>query len=350
MSQLPDDVRQRYGLPPGVPVCRAEAGADGRVRLATGAFHTVPVPSSLAWAAWDRPVVVAGGTVRLTVQGAFVGRGSPVRAVLKDARNRTLGRAEGAMHRDRATLAFAVDRGASDRDPGGVLAAADVELPELGLQAVSAPLRVFPFAELDRAEWGQAEAREGDPVVLSCRVTGSRAGVERLEGRLATVQVVRGEDDGGAGGLDTLFEPVVALRAPVRGGRVEATWRVGFDAEGRGRLATQADLDAAAERTGAEAESYARPRWRFRVDLAGLEAESGDLAYRDWVEFAFTGADEAPYADLGVTVEHPDGARTEATTGGDGVVRIEPAPPGPYRVVEVREPDPETASPSGEPA
>ena len=317
---------------------RVAPGADGRVRLETGAFHTVPMPSSLAWAAWDRPVVVAGGTVRLTVQAAFVGRGSPLRVTLKDARDRTIGRAEGAVHRDRATVALAVDARAADRDPGGVLAAADVELPELGLSVVSAPLRVLPFAELDRAEWGQAEAREGDPVVLSCRVTGSRAGVERLEGRLSTVQVLRGEDGGGAEGLDALFEPVVALRVPVRDGRVETTWRVGFDAEGRSQLATQAELDAAAERTGAEPATYAPPLWRFRVDLAGLEAKSPDLAYRDWVEFAFTGADDEPYADLGVTVEHPDGRRTEATTGDDGVVRVEPAPPGPYRVVEIREP------------
>lgn len=333
-----DNVRDRYGLPPDTPVRRAEPGPDGRVRLSTGTFHTVPVRSSLEWAAWDRPVVVAGGTVHLTVQGAFVGRGSPVRVTLKDARDRTVGRAEGAVHRDRAVLAVAVDRKAADRDPGGVLAAADVELPELGLKAVSAPLRVLPFAELDRAAWGQTEAREGDPVTLSCRVTGSYAGVERLEGRTAEVVVLRGED-GEEAGADALFEPVVWLRVPVRDGRVEATWRVGYDAEGRAQLATQAELDEAAERAGAEPDRYAPPLWRFRVHLAGLEAESADLAYRDWVAFTFTDADDEPYADLGVTVEHPDGARTEATTGPDGVVRVEPAPPGPYRVVEVREPD-----------
>ena len=341
MPSDPRDPRERYGLPPETPVRRAEAGPDGRVEVSPGTFYTVRLASSLEWATWDRPVVVAGGTARLTVQGAFVGEGSPLQAVLKDARNRTVGRAEGAVHRDRAVVEVAVDARAAERDPDGVLAAADVELPELGLSVVSAPLLVLPFAELVAAEWGQAEAREGDPVALSCRVTGSRAGVERLEGYVATVQISRGDGDGEPG-VGSLFEPVVALRVPVRDGRLEATWRVGFDAQGRSRLATQAELDAAAERSGAEPERYARPVWRFAVDLAGLAAASGDLAYQDWVEFAFFDEAEAPYVGLEVTVEHPDGGRTEATVGEDGVVRVEPAPPGPYRVVQVVEPTDET--------
>ena len=100
---------------------------------------------------------------------------------------------------------------------------------------------------------------------------GAREGAKRLEGRVAEVDILRGDEGrGGAGGagLASLFEPVATLRVPVRDGRIEAQWRVGYDAGGKARIATQAELDAAASRTGAEAERYARPAWRFRVRLA----------------------------------------------------------------------------------
>ena len=337
-----DEIRRRYGLPPGTRVVRSRGPVGEPVRVTPDAFHYREVESELHGGTWDRPVVVAGTTVHLTAQGVAVGEGSPVAVTLKDARNRTAGRGGGPMHRDRAVVAVEVDRRAAEREPDGALCAADVELPELGLKVVSAPLLVLPYAALDRAAWGQVEARDGDAVALSCRVTGSAAGVERLEGQTAEVEVLRGgeggADEGGAAGV--LFEPVATLRVPVTDGCVEAVWRVGYDAEGKAQIATQAELDEAAARSGGAAAQYARPAWRFRVRLAGLEAESGLLRYRDRVEFEFRRDDGEPYEGLVAVVEHPDGARTEHTVGTDGLIRVEPAPPGLYAVVEVREPEP----------
>ena len=338
MAPLSDDaVRQRYGLAPDAAVRRVRS-ADGRVTASPDSFTVAELDSALEWGAWGRPVVVAGGTVTLAVRGTFVGEGAPVEVTLRDARNRVVGRGTGAMHRDRAEVEVIVDRQAASREPDGVLAAADVEVRDLGLKLVSAPLLVLPFAELTDARWDVAEAREGDDVELACRVTGSRAGVERLSRYTAEIEVIRGDE-----GEDAVFEPVVTLRAPVVDGRIAVRWRVGFDAEGRVALATQADYDAEAERTGAEAARYARPAWRFRVRLAGLAAESSEMGYRDYIEFAFTDASGDPYDKLDVVIEHPDGSRTEHTAGPDGIVRVEPAPAGPYVIAEITEPPPESA-------
>ena len=331
-----DGVRQRYGLPPETRIVRLTPDGVGRVRIEPDAFGLVEVESTLERAVWDRQIVVAGGTVRLSVQGAFVGEGSPVRVVLRDGRDRLVGRGTGRMHRDRAVVEVEVDRRAADRDPDGALCAADVELTELGLAVVSAPLLVLPYAELRDARWSEAEARDGDEVELSCRLSGSPAGVEGAGREVADVEVFRGDEgaSGGAGGagLGSVFEPVVTLRVPVVDGRLSARWRVGYDAEGKARIATQMELDAVAERTGAEAERYARPVWRFRVWLAGLVAESGEMGYQDWVELELVDADGAPVADTPYVVYLADGTTREGALGADGRAREDDVPPGPVRI------------------
>ena len=340
-----DEIRRRYGLPPGTRVVRLRPDALGRVRVDPDAFAYVEVDSSLEWATWERPAVVAGGAVWLTAQGAFVGEGAPLVVTLKDARNRTVGRGRARVHRDRAVVEVEVDRRAAERDPDGVLCAADVEIADLGLTVVSAPLLVLPFAELRDARWGAAEARDGDVVELSCRLSGSAAGVERAGRETAEVVVLRG-DEGGAGGLASASEPVATLRAPVVDGRVSVQWRVGYEPEGKARIATQAELDAIAERSGGAAGRYARPAWRFRVRLAGLEAESAEMGYRDHVDLAWGAGTDWPAGGAAVEVRLADGSTREETLGGDGRLRLDDVPPGPVEALfgpdpRVWEPPPE---------
>ena len=328
MARRDDETRKRYGLSLEARVRDIE-GHDPAdpVRIEPDSFTVVTVRSSLEWAAWDRPVVVAGGTVRLTVRGTFVGEGAPVAVTLRDARNRVVGWGEGPMHRDRAVVDVDVDRQTAAREPDGVLAAADVEVHDLGLTLVSAPLLVLPFAELTGAAWGAPEARDGDDVGLSCRLTGTAAGVERAGRETAEVEVLRGDE-----GPDAVFEPVATLRAPVADGRISVRWQVGLGPNAKAEIATQPALDEAASRTGAEPGRYARPAWRFRVRLVGLEAESPDLGYRDHVDLAW-GDGERPAAGAPVEVRLADGTTREESLGDDGRLRLADVPPGPVQAL-----------------
>ena len=327
MPRLTDDeVRRRYGLAPDARVEHASGPADKPARLTPDSFTVYRVESALAWAAWDRPVAVAGTTARLTVQGAFVGEGSPTAVTLRDARDRTVGRGAGPMHRDRVTVDVEVDRQAAAREPDGVLCAADVELTELGLKTVSGPLLVLPFAELVGARWGTDRAVEGDVVSLSCRVEGSAAGVERLGRERAEVAVfVRTET-----GETPMDEPVVVLRTRAEGGRVELDWAATLALD-RWDLPSQAELDAEADRAGAargsEGYVYDRPHLVFRVRLAGLEAESGPLAVDDWVELRhYVGG--TPAAGCAYTLTLADGAERAGALDADGSAREDRLPPG----------------------
>ena len=343
-----DEIRRRYGLPPGTRIVRSRGPVGERVRLRPDAFHYREVESELHGGTWDRLVVVAGTTVHLTAQGLAVGEGSPVRVTLRDARNRVVGRGEGRMHRDRAVVAVDVDRRAAERDPDGVLCAADVELPELKLKVVSAPLLVLPYAALTRAEWGADRVEEGGTVGLSCRVEGSRAGVERLSRERAEVAVLV-RTDAGAAPLD---EPVASFRVPVTDGRVGVEWTatLGLD---RWALLSQAGLDAEADRRGlprgTEGYVYDRPHLVFRVRLAGLEAESGPLAVDDWVRLRHT-VGGAPAAGVGYTLTLPDGTERGGALDDEGSALEDGLPPGAVHVRYDAPPPPATPSDDDVPA
>lgn len=341
-----DEVRQRYGLAPDARVRRSSGPADRPLRLTPDSFTIHQVESSLEWAVWDRAVAVAGTTARFSVQGALVGEGSPTTVTLKDARNRTAGRGAGPMHRDRAVVAVEIDRQTAAREPDGVLCAADVALTELELKIVSAPLLVLPFAELIDARWSADRTVEGETVGLSCRIEGSRAGVERLGREPAEVAVfVRTES-----GTAPLDEPVVTLRAQAEGGRIEMQWQATLALD-RWDLLSQAELDAEAARRGLPAGQppylYDRPHLVFRVRLAGLEAESGPLAVDDWIELHHTVGGK-PAASRSYALTLADGTTRKGSLGDDGTAREDSLPPG--DAVVAYEPAPPAPAGAGPPA
>ena len=325
-----DEVRRRYGLAPDARIYRTSGPADKPLRLTPDSFTLHQVDSSLEWAVWDRPVAVAGTTAHLSVQGAFVGEGSPLDVTLKDGRNQTAGRGTGPMHRGRAVVSVEVDRQTAAREPDGVLCAADVRLTELGLKAVSAPLLVLPFAELVDARWSTDRTAEGETVGLSCRVEGTAAGVERLSREPAEVAVFARTASGAA----PLDEPIVALRTQAEGGRVEVEWMATLALD-RWDLPSQAELDAEAARRGLPVGQppyvYDRPHLVFRVRLARLEAESGPLAVDDWTELKLAVSGE-PASGRPYTLTLADGTVREGTLDGDGTALEDGLPPGPVSV------------------
>lgn len=319
-----DDVRRRYGLPPDAAVCRADVGPDGRVRLDPDSFTLATVTPRFEWAAWDRPTVVAGHPARLTVQCTWVGEGNPVEVVLKDARNRTVGRAETAMYGSRAVVGVPVAREAEG------VAAADVRLPDIGLAGTSGPLLVLPWIELS-PRWEQdgaptQTAREGGVVSLVVGVDARRDLLADLEGAPVRLTVRAGE----------LAEPIVELRGAVRDREVRVDWRAALPGA-RLDMARQALLDRAADRAGAPRGEppyrYRRPALSFTAELHGVEAASPDLPFADAltlsvVDLAAGGA----AADRPVTLTWPDGSVEEQALDADGRLVVEEAMPGPVEV------------------
>lgn len=325
-----DDVRQRYGLAPDARIRRSSGPADKPLRLTPDSFTVHEVESTLEWSAWERAVVVAGTTVNLTVQGAFVGEGSPLSVSLHDARGAALGRGASPMYRDRAFVAVDISRQAAAREPDGVLCAADVTLTELKLGMVSAPLLVLPFAQLVDAQWGSERAAEGETVSIRCRVEGSAAGVERLGREPAQVAVfVRSESE-----TAPFDEPVASFQVQADRGQIRAEWAatLGLDRWG---LLSQAQHDAEAARVGAvrgePPHVYDRPHLVFRVRLAGIEVESPPLAIDDSVNLVRTNALGEPVPDARYVLTLADGSTRAGTLDAAGTAHELGLPPGPVR-------------------
>ena len=318
------EARRRYGLPPDATVRRADVGPDGTVRLEPDSFTLATLPSRLEWAAWDRPTVVAGEAARLTVQGTWVGEDNPVDVALKDARNRTVGRASTTISRSRVVVEVPVSRDAEGA------AVADVRLPDLGLSVTSGPLLVLPWIEL-APRWEQdgapaKVAREGGVASLVVGVDARRDLLPTLEGAAVRLTVHVGDPP----------EPVVELRGTVRDREVRVDWRTTLPGA-RLDIVRQAVLDRAADRAGTPRGEppyrYVRPALSFAAELHGVVAVSPDLPFADMLGLSVADlAAGGAASGRAVSLTWPDGSTEEHTLDADGRLALDTALPGPVEV------------------
>ena len=319
-----DDIRQRYGLGPDAQVQRARAGADGRVRLVPDSFTVVTLESALEWAAWDRPVAVAGSVATLSVRGRWVGEGAPVEVEATDARGRRVARAKGPMHRDETAVEVPIPR-----DTEGVVVA-QARIADLGLKVTSGPLVVLPWIELaprwERDGAPASVAPDGQPVTLVVGVDARRDLLPRLEGAPVRLAVAVGEPP----------EPVVELRGVVQDREVRVDWQASLP-HPRLDIARQALLDRAADRAGAPRGEppyrYERPALSFTAELHGVVASSDPLPVADALALSVVDlATGAAAASRPVTLVWPDGTAEEHTLDADGRLEIDEGLPGPVEV------------------
>ncbi|WP_420457089.1 hypothetical protein [Rubrivirga sp.] len=324
-SPTDDEIRQRYGLPPGTRIVRSRGPVGERVRLDPDSFHYRVIESELVWAAWDRPVAVAGQTARLTVQGVAVGEGAPVRADVTDARGRRVARAEALMYRDAVVVDVPIPR----QTEGVAVAVARID--DLGLEVTSGPLVVLPWIELS-PRWERdgrpAEvATPDEPVTLVVGVDARRDLLPKLEGAAVRLAVRVGE----------LSEPVVELRGVVRDREVRVDWRAVLPGA-RLDIARQALLDRAADRAGAPRGEppyrYERPALSFAADLHGVVAVSPPLPVAEPVTLSVVNlaAGGGPAAGREVTLEWPDGSTETQSLDAHGRLALDDVLPGPVEV------------------
>ena len=189
--------------------------------------------------------------------------------------------------------------------------------------------------------WERDEARVGEAVGMSARCVGV------ADGELALFEVWR-ETAGADGSCER--EKVWGAMGEVNGGRIESAapfvlaWPKtdGVPSERAVPLATTDAPppdplhDEANGRAGTESDLERPPTYIVEVSVGGVHrAHGGALRIQDWIEIEVVDAGDSPLARASYTIELGDGSRVSGTTDSRGVARIDPAPPGVFRIVDV---------------
>jgi hypothetical protein len=263
----------------------------------TDTSHVVQLSSAIERVEWTRRRAAPGGAVGLTVRTVFCGDGAPIRLRLLDATGTRHARLSGTLYDNRLRVDLRVPTEAK----GGLVAA--VSMPEHGCSAESPALQVTEPVRVRGAQWSRETVGRGEAVTMTAETRGA------VDGRRARIRIFEFDDSGA-------HLPVTRMRTRVDRERVEAAWR--FEYPGNvTEIVPEAEAPA----------GYVPPEYFFRVDVGGVTAESGRLAFRDTVTLEHRTAAATRYE-----AHLADGTIRTGRTDADGRAVLEDVPPGPVDV------------------
>ncbi|MDP2365632.1 MAG: hypothetical protein Q8M94_17935, partial [Ignavibacteria bacterium] len=134
------------------------------------------------------------------------------------------------------------------------------------------------------------------------------------EGSEAEIQIWEHDSDG-AHDLITKF-PVA-----VKNKKIEADWEYEY----------HEDTDDIPSKEETE-KGYNPPEYFFRVNIAGVSADSGLLEFKDWIEIKLVGSDGNPVKDTAFKIKLPDGKDKQGKLDSNGYAKIEDIPPGKFKI------------------
>lgn len=161
-----------------------------------------------------------------------------------------------------------------------------------------------------KAEWSKKQARDGETVKMLVET----AGIE--DGAKATFVIWERD----ANKADQRIATVKDVE--VKGNKVEADWQyVYVDEDEEEQPSQQAGSD-----------KYYSPAYFFTVSVAGMQARSSILEYKDYVELSLKSSNGQPIADARYRVFLSDGQVREGCLDSNGYRKIEKVPPGKWGV------------------
>ncbi len=268
----------------------------------TGQSKKVTLPSSIEQVMWSKRLAAVGGVVGLEVHTLYIGSNSEIQIELSDATGKTLGKFSERTAGNRFWAPIRVPDGARDE------LYATVKLPKHGLQKKSSPLHVVPPVQISNAKWDKSEARRGDTVKLTTDVKGVPDGVESV------IEIYEHDSDGA-------HELVSKFQVPVKNKKIEAEWEFEY----------HDDTDSIPSAHETE-KGYRAPDYFFRVNVAEVMAESGLLAFRDWLQMELKDDSGNPYPNEEYVLTFADGTSKKGKLDDQGEAKVDNVPPGKVNV------------------
>ncbi len=266
----------------------------------TNKINKVNLESSIDRVVWTAGIGCAGAKIGLEVNTHFVGNNSDIKIEITDKSGKVFETIKSKISANFLQTQVVVPDKAKDE------LYAEVKLSKHGINKKSNCLYVYPAVEIKNLKWDKKEARRGDVLKLTADINNYYEGAE------AEIQIWEYDSDG-AHDLITKF-PVI-----IKDKKIEAYWEYEY----------HEDTDEIPRNEETE-KGYHPPEYFFRVNAAGVYADSGLLEFKDWIELEFLDTNGLPRENIDVEIEFPDGTTRQEKTDENGLVKFTDVPPGKF--------------------
>jgi hypothetical protein len=284
---------------------------DLKYNKSTDSQHKIKLESSLVYAAWRSGLAPLGQSAPVEVFTSFVGDGAKIKIKGKSQKGKNLGKIDSVIKNNKFVGMLDIP----DNLEIGDAVQFEVELPQNGLSGRSGFIPVGPPIEATDLKWSVQEARRGDIVTLSAKVTGLPDGSE--------AKIVIYEYD-----ADNIHDRITALPTVVQKNKIELLWEYEYH-EDTDEIPTDEELKKYGK-------NYNHPEYFFVIEIMGRKfgqkQESGLLKFKDWIEIILEDEDGKRVANEQYVLHLPDGQQKQGALDGDGYSREEKIPPGKVKI------------------
>jgi hypothetical protein len=268
----------------------------------TGKSNQVKLESSIDRVIWTSGTGCAGAKAGVEVNTHFVGNNSDIKIEISDKSGKKFDTLKGKITGNKFWKEITVPDKAKHE------LYAEAKLSKHGLSRKSNPLYLYPQIEIKNLKWDKKEARRCDILKLTADVTNVYEGAE------AEIQIWEHDADG-AHDLITKFPAVVKNK------KIEVDWEYEYHED--------TDDIPTAEETE---KGYNPPEYFFRVNIAGVSADSGLLEFKDWIEIKLKNQSGSPIPDEEYVLTFPDGSQRKGKVDELGNAIEKDIPPGSCKI------------------
>jgi hypothetical protein len=273
----------------------------------TDSAEEIKLESALIYADWRQGAAYAGGRAGFEVVTVFVGNGATIEISGKSEKGKKLGKIKDVMEANKYVGFFDIP---ADTEPGDHVSF-EAKLPANSIGGESGTIPVYPAPVVTNMKWSAKEARRGDVLKLTADIDKVPGGTEAL------VTIFEYDRDGA-------HDKIAEIPAVIKDMKLDVEWEYEYH-EDVDELPTSEE----ARRYGS---SYNPPEYFFVIDIngfkAGMQRESGILAFKDYIEISLLDVEGNPKADERYVIHFPDGSTKEGRLDPRGMAREDGIPPG----------------------
>jgi hypothetical protein len=268
----------------------------------TDKVQKTKLTSSIEQVLWSKNYASPGAKIGLEVFTQFAGNNSDIQIEITDKSGKKFETIKKKFFGNKFWAEITVPEKARDE------LFAEVKLPKHNINKKSNSLYLFPLIKITNVKWDKNEARRGDVLKLSAGIEGVADGTE------SEIQIWEHDSDGA-------HDLITKIPAIVKNKKIETDWEYEYH-EDTDEIPTEEETE----------KGYNPPEYFFRVNIAGVSADSGLLEFKDWIEIEVIGKDGEALKDKEYILTMPDGSEKRGKLNEEGKAKVEDIPPGSVKI------------------